>query len=394
MSTPGGIGVYLDSGPAPANVKDRAWRGVYHHYDGYPDGLGEELIARARRFKGNLGGLVRQVIDSAPRGWSSLQSNEKFGDDGPRVAPDETDNTCWVYLFDVAARRLDVFATHADASGELVGSVSFAADGTATPAKLEIVEPPPKWTRAPIADTWDDSTEQQLALRADVARRVERDCSAAGLTVAGFVELVGHALVETIFQAQWKGRTSPAPLTRVCLPPRWGSDVLWRVKLGDLEVLYPPPGERTPLETRLSGEELLTVALPDLGGAQLDARRSVVARALGGHAQAATNILISALPTIDWVYAFLDLARGTQVPDSLVVKTPAVSQPPWRVFHHADGRAWAIRRGGAGYLLRLGDPKDDPVLKERPSKNADAEIDRLVREQLADGFVAQPDEPA
>lgn len=63
------------------------------------------------------------------------------------------------------------------------------------------------------------------------------------------------------------------------------------------------------------------------------------------------------------------------------------------MFHHPDGRIWAIRAAKGGYQLRLGDPKDDPVIKERPSRTTDVEILRLVGEQLADGFVRQADEP-
>src|SRR5437868_596129 len=136
MSTPGGIGVYMSSGPSPARVSERPWRGVYHHWDGTPDGLGSELIKRARLFKGNLGGLVRQVIDSAPRGWSSLASQEQIDDVGLPVSPEDTGNIAYAYIFDVGARRLDAFATHPDASGEFIGSVSFDANGVATPPEF------------------------------------------------------------------------------------------------------------------------------------------------------------------------------------------------------------------------------------------------------------------
>ncbi|MFZ5443198.1 MAG: hypothetical protein ACOZQL_24530 [Myxococcota bacterium] len=62
--------------------------------------------------------------------------------------------------------------------------------------------------------------------------------------------------------------------------------------------------------------------------------------------------------------------------------------PPWRVFRHADGRVWSIRPGGPGYQLRIGAEDDDPVLKERSSDQPLREIEKLVAEQLADGFQA------
>lgn len=389
MSTPGGIGVYLQPGALPANVKERPWRGVYHHWDGYPDGLGQELLARVQRFQGNLPLVVKQVVDAAPRGWSSLAKNEKM--DGLPVSPGETGNTCYVYLFDVAARRLDVFATHSEAEGERCGSVTFAADGTVSAGKLLEREPPPKWLRAPVDPGWGGSADADLAARADVARRVERDAAAAGLTTLGFIELMTHAVTETFFAAAWPEGTGP--LRHLLFRGSWGVNVFWRVKLGEVLVDYPTPSERAELIERPDGSELVTAH--DEGGrsVEVDVRRAVVTLPLGERSKVLSNILLSALPSAKWLYAFFDLARATQVPDSLSVQVPAApSQSPWRAFHHPDGRRWAIRAGGKGYLLRLGDPSDDPVIKERPSKSVDADIEALIAEQLADGFVSQPDE--
>ncbi|MDP1826287.1 MAG: hypothetical protein Q8L48_23670 [Archangium sp.] len=391
MSTPGGIGVYLESGAAPANVKDRAWRGVYHHWDGQPDGLGEELLARVLRFKGNLPQVVKQVIDAAPRGWSSLLNNEKT--DGLPVSPKDTGNTCYVYLFDVGARRLDVFATHSEAEGERCGSVTFAADGAMSAGRLLEREPPPKWLRAPVDPGWGGSSDADVSVRADVARRVERDATEAGLTTLGFIELMTHAVTETFFAATWPEGTGP--LRHLLFRGAWGVNVFWRVRLGEVIVDYPTPSERADLVSRPDGGELVTLHDERGGSVQVDVRRAVVTLPLGARATVLSNILLSALPSAQWLYAFFDLARATQIPDSLAVKVPAAaSQAPWSVFHHPDGRRWAIRAGGTGYLLRLGDPSDDPVIKERPTKTAAREICALIAEQVSDGFVQQPDEPA
>ncbi len=64
--------------------------------------------------------------------------------------------------------------------------------------------------------------------------------------------------------------------------------------------------------------------------------------------------------------------------------------PPWREFHHPDGRVWSIRAGGPGYQLRIGAENDDPVLKERSSGRALRDIEGLVAEQQADGFAPVP----
>jgi hypothetical protein len=68
-------------------------------------------------------------------------------------------------------------------------------------------------------------------------------------------------------------------------------------------------------------------------------------------------------------------------------ETLVAAEQPWRAFHHPDGRLWAIRPGGAGYQLRIGAP-DDPVLKERPSGRALRDVEALIAEQVADGFLA------
>lgn len=384
MSTPGGIGVYLSSGPAPARVNERPWRGVYHHWGGQPDDLGQELIKRALLFKGNLGGLVRQVIDSAPEGWSSLAQQEKIDDVGLPVSPDDTGNIAYAYIFDVAARRLDAFATHTDANGELLGSVSFSADGKATPPQFEVVEPPSPLLAPQVLQGWEPFDDKAQAQRLDVKRRVERDCGSAGLTVEGVVTVLSQALSETFFQAPWEKR-APAPLTRVIIP---AERTAWAVKLGGLEVLYPPPSARGRLiSTNISGDEVLTIATPEDQWAKVDVRRSAVTRALGEGGKPVYGLLISAFPSSEWIFAFFDLARGLTVPEA------AASEAPWRVFTHPDGRVWAVRAAKGRYFLRLGARDDDPVFKERPCARPQPEVESLIKEQLRDGFVQGVDEP-
>ena len=63
----------------------------------------------------------------------------------------------------------------------------------------------------------------------------------------------------------------------------------------------------------------------------------------------------------------------------------------WKGFTHPDGRAWAVRVGVTGFEIRIGrdtDPSDPPVIRARESKTPDAEVSRRIKEQLAEGFVA------
>jgi hypothetical protein len=128
-------------------VKERPWRGIYHHTYAGPDGLGQVLIDRVVQATGNLGAVVREVIDAvAPNGWASLEDGERMDEGDPPmvVSPDDTMNACWVYVFDVEGRRLDVFATHAEASGEWIGSIAFSAGGAPKPLRFNVIEPPPR----------------------------------------------------------------------------------------------------------------------------------------------------------------------------------------------------------------------------------------------------------
>jgi len=51
------------------------WRGVYHHNDGYPTGLGCYIFRAIRRtWKGDIQAFLKHVIDDHDGGWSSLFS--------------------------------------------------------------------------------------------------------------------------------------------------------------------------------------------------------------------------------------------------------------------------------------------------------------------------------
>lgn len=50
------------------------WIAVYHHFDGYPEGLGLTLVGLldALPFSGDYSALVRRLIDEEPVGWSTI----------------------------------------------------------------------------------------------------------------------------------------------------------------------------------------------------------------------------------------------------------------------------------------------------------------------------------
>jgi len=389
MATPGAIGVYLSNGPVPERVNKRAWRGVYHHWGGQPDDLGAELIASVARAKGDLAAVVRELIDAAPNGWASLAEGRQL-EDLTSVGPEDTGNVAYAYVFDLGARRLDAFATHADASGERGGSVFFRADGTCASDGFAFVEPPAPPAPVTIHFQWQPAGPEHAAARAETRLRVERDCANANLPVDTFLELASRAIVEAFTRADWEGKAAPL---RSVFMPRAGD--FWRVRLGELDVHYPLPDcRRDAVRTDIDGNETLTAFSQDEAYAKLDVRRSAIARRVTGEHQARVgNVLLSAVHPPAWIFSFFDLVRATQIPDEGPKPAAPMTKPPWKVFRHSDGRVWAIRPGGPGYLLRLGEPTDDPVIKERQSKDVPGDIARLIAEQRADGFIAAPDEP-
>ena len=69
------------------------------------------------------------------------------------------------------------------------------------------------------------------------------------------------------------------------------------------------------------------------------------------------------------------------------VPAPA-PEAPWHELRHDDGREWAIRVSDKGYEIRLRpSPEEPPIIRKRTSDAPSEEVERLVREQLTEGYV-------
>lgn len=110
-------------------IPDGGFKGVYHHWDGYPTGLGQHLWKLLHTdFKGDLAKMLVYVIDQHSAGWSTLFSNSETGKPEcfchpNRKRSDEPQNNwftnknveCdieWIYAFNVANRLLLVTDTN------------------------------------------------------------------------------------------------------------------------------------------------------------------------------------------------------------------------------------------------------------------------------------------
>ncbi|MCP3063734.1 hypothetical protein LXT21_33665 [Myxococcus sp. K38C18041901] len=122
----------------------RPWRGVYHHWDGYPTGLGQYLLAAVERAGGDIQAVVGRLIDESPWGWSTCLGGKDGernpeGNPGPPVSPEETGSVAYVYVFDVDARRLDAFSTYVGEDGKRFCSVRFSPEGTPDLPALDLL---------------------------------------------------------------------------------------------------------------------------------------------------------------------------------------------------------------------------------------------------------------
>jgi len=132
---PAAIGVYEGTqGHPPARVTERAWSGVMQAQNGAPSQLGETLLQRVEVLDGDLTHFVQRFVN-ARHGWVDLSQGER----GPRVGVNHAsgvEESTFCYVFDVPARRLDVFATHREAAGERFTSIAFDSLGTPTPSSF------------------------------------------------------------------------------------------------------------------------------------------------------------------------------------------------------------------------------------------------------------------
>ena len=73
---------------AIARVNGDGFKGVYHHWDSYPDSLGETLKRlHGEYFEGDTDAMLKFLIDDHPAGWSTIIGKDLtrpcgYGSDG------------------------------------------------------------------------------------------------------------------------------------------------------------------------------------------------------------------------------------------------------------------------------------------------------------------------
>ena len=77
------------------NKNDREWAGRYHHWDGYPSGLGVTLYQLVRnKVIGDLATTVKELIDDHPAGWSTITGADWHLEPGYAEGSDEPCKAC------------------------------------------------------------------------------------------------------------------------------------------------------------------------------------------------------------------------------------------------------------------------------------------------------------
>jgi hypothetical protein len=63
--------------------------GVYHHWDGYPTGLGAFLFRLFRDdYQGDMEKMLKEIVDSHPGGWSDLEKGDCYCHTNGERTPD------------------------------------------------------------------------------------------------------------------------------------------------------------------------------------------------------------------------------------------------------------------------------------------------------------------
>lgn len=118
--------------------------GVYHHWDGYPSGLGATLFELFNgHFKRNLPNMLKYLIDDHPAGWSTINGADfnlapGYGSSGPQCychgGRSEEPQKCternsqgcgceWAYVFRKVGGvpTMDILSSYHPEGGKMIG---------------------------------------------------------------------------------------------------------------------------------------------------------------------------------------------------------------------------------------------------------------------------------
>ncbi len=244
---------------------DDGFKGVYHDDDPSPWSLGNALLFDLLDQTGDLGRLVRTVVDDAPGGWRSYP--ERTAARGRRTAfvgPDALEFATtieWLYLFTVEERVLEIWlAPTPDLTRPPAYRLVFDSAGYAEPPLLG--EPPPSSPRIRILSDDDGDFPADRALRARIDEHLpsEHRRSVRNAFEEGFRRVLSNATwtsyAEGPYQQRLRERLRQPPPPKLklwddaktlrCIRPddEAGRRDYWWLDLGEFRVEYPCPSDR------------------------------------------------------------------------------------------------------------------------------------------------------
>jgi hypothetical protein len=110
------------------------FKGVYHHWDSYPSGLGKDLFELARDHKRwatglpleDLQAMLKHLIDDHPAGWSTTTEcycHDQSNDPAQEVTEKNASaiGVEWVYVIDVQTGDMTVLSSYNPSGTKMIG---------------------------------------------------------------------------------------------------------------------------------------------------------------------------------------------------------------------------------------------------------------------------------
>jgi hypothetical protein len=184
-------------------TEERRFKGVFHLNTNEPWVLGDHLLSRVIRARGDIGSVVEEVVHGAPYGWVSLlhsERNQQKKGDNKRLF---TQNILkkdiavdWIYLFDVDTRTLTISSAERAGSNGIAEEpfmvVNFSDRGRPDPR--QIIPPPHPWPALPVAEGWEGDLGDLVPVRQRSLDITDEWCENVGLSSEQLAKLIGASI--------------------------------------------------------------------------------------------------------------------------------------------------------------------------------------------------------
>ena len=184
-------------------TEERRFKGVFHLNTNEPWVLGDHLLSRVIRARGDIESVVEEVVHGAPYGWVSLlhseRNRQKKGDHKRLFTQNILKKDIpvdWIYLFDVETRTLTISSAERAGSNGIADEpfmvVNFSDRGLPDPR--QIISPPHPWPALPVAEAWEGDLSNLVPVRQRSLDITDDWCENVGLSPEQLATLVGASI--------------------------------------------------------------------------------------------------------------------------------------------------------------------------------------------------------